>query len=175
MQALTDVYREKRLDLVPLVAGPTWRFDQENLWRLPGGHGEEIVRSVYLDEKVCLATALPVPSVLSNTHSRMSSHNQSLRAEKMDLCARGKQGKAATQWPWIRRRRRRGRRRRRIRAGLSLISALSGLALCNIYIYSKENIRHGSDSDLPHVVLCVDDAGAMQEALLLSIGDGLLL
>ncbi|KAL5362161.1 WD domain protein [Aspergillus floccosus] len=42
---------DKRLDLIPLVADPTWRFDQENLWRLPGGHGEEIVRSVYLDEQ----------------------------------------------------------------------------------------------------------------------------
>ncbi|KAL4895717.1 WD domain protein [Aspergillus ambiguus] len=41
---------EKRLDLVPLVADP-WRFDRENMWRLPGGHGEEIVRSVYLDEQ----------------------------------------------------------------------------------------------------------------------------
>ncbi|EAU39322.1 conserved hypothetical protein [Aspergillus terreus NIH2624] len=42
---------DKRLDLIPLVADPTWRFDQENLWRLPGGHGEEVVRSVYLDEQ----------------------------------------------------------------------------------------------------------------------------
>ncbi|KAF9884840.1 hypothetical protein FE257_001183 [Aspergillus nanangensis] len=42
---------EQRLDLVPLVASPSWTFDQENLWRLPGAHGEEIVRSVYLDEQ----------------------------------------------------------------------------------------------------------------------------
>ncbi|PWY80497.1 WD40 repeat-like protein [Aspergillus heteromorphus CBS 117.55] len=40
---------ETRLDLVPLISTPTWRFDQENLWRLPGAHGEEVVRSVYLD------------------------------------------------------------------------------------------------------------------------------
>lgn len=175
MQALTDVHREKRLDLVPLVAGPTWRFDQENLWRLPGGHGEEIVRSVYLDEQVRLAFSLPMSSVPSNINSRMSSRNQSLPAEKMDSCARGKQEKAAMQWPWIRRRRRRGRRRRRIRAGSSLISALSGLALCTIYIYKKGNIRHGPDGDLPDVVLRVDDAGAIQEALLSSVDDGLLL
>ncbi|THC95627.1 hypothetical protein EYZ11_004889 [Aspergillus tanneri] len=42
---------DRRLDLVPLVSNPSWHFDQENLWRLPGGHGEEIVRSVYLDEQ----------------------------------------------------------------------------------------------------------------------------
>ncbi|GLA02846.1 hypothetical protein AnigIFM60653_002416 [Aspergillus niger] len=43
--------KENRLDLIPLVSEPSWRFDQENLWRLPGAHGEEVVRSVYLDEK----------------------------------------------------------------------------------------------------------------------------
>ncbi|KAK1144650.1 hypothetical protein N8T08_004954 [Aspergillus melleus] len=42
---------EQRLDLVPLSASPSWQFNRENLWRLPGGHGEEIVRSVYLDEQ----------------------------------------------------------------------------------------------------------------------------
>ncbi|OJJ69699.1 hypothetical protein ASPBRDRAFT_198343 [Aspergillus brasiliensis CBS 101740] len=42
---------QNRLDLIPLVSEPSWRFDQENLWRLPGAHGEEVVRSVYLDEK----------------------------------------------------------------------------------------------------------------------------
>ncbi|KAL4787467.1 WD40-repeat-containing domain protein [Aspergillus varians] len=42
---------DNRLDLIPLVQSPTWRFEQQNLWRLPGGHGEEIVRSVYVDEQ----------------------------------------------------------------------------------------------------------------------------
>ncbi|KAJ5167228.1 uncharacterized protein N7482_006009 [Penicillium canariense] len=42
---------EKRLDLIPLVSRPAWQFDQENLWRLPGAHGDEVVRSVYLDEQ----------------------------------------------------------------------------------------------------------------------------
>lgn len=46
---------DKRLDLIPLVSTPTWRFDQENIWRLPGAHGDEVVRSVYLDEQVCLS------------------------------------------------------------------------------------------------------------------------
>lgn len=45
---------DKRLDLIPLVSTPTWRFDLDNLWRLPGAHGDEVVRSVYLDEQVCL-------------------------------------------------------------------------------------------------------------------------
>ncbi|KAJ5238328.1 hypothetical protein N7468_002947 [Penicillium chermesinum] len=42
---------DQRLDLVPLVSSPTWQFDHENLWRLPGAHGEEVVRSVYVDEQ----------------------------------------------------------------------------------------------------------------------------
>ena len=49
--------RENRLDLVPLVSGP-WSLDRENLWRLPGAHGEEVVRSVHLDEQVCFACFL---------------------------------------------------------------------------------------------------------------------
>jgi hypothetical protein len=44
---------DKRLDLVPLIPDP-WRFDQANLWRLPGAHGEEVVRSIYVDEQVCI-------------------------------------------------------------------------------------------------------------------------
>ncbi|KAJ9204550.1 hypothetical protein DTO027B5_4947 [Paecilomyces variotii] len=42
---------QQKLDLIPLVPNPKWRFDQESIWRLPGAHGEEIVRSIYLDEK----------------------------------------------------------------------------------------------------------------------------
>ncbi|KAL4950869.1 WD domain protein [Aspergillus filifer] len=41
---------DKRLDLIPLAPNP-WRFDEQNLWRLPGGHGEEVVRSIYVDEQ----------------------------------------------------------------------------------------------------------------------------
>ncbi|GMF71195.1 unnamed protein product [Aspergillus oryzae] len=52
----------KRLDLVPLTSNPSWQFDQENLWRLPGAHGEEVVRSIYLDEQVCA----PLPTPLSD-------------------------------------------------------------------------------------------------------------
>ncbi|KAL4818513.1 WD40-repeat-containing domain protein [Aspergillus spinulosporus] len=42
---------DKRLDLIPLAQSPSWRFDEQNLWRLPGGHGEEVVRSVHIDEQ----------------------------------------------------------------------------------------------------------------------------
>ncbi|KAL3471990.1 WD domain protein [Aspergillus californicus] len=42
---------DKRLDLIPLTPNPSWRFDEQNVWRLPGGHGEEVVRSVYIDEQ----------------------------------------------------------------------------------------------------------------------------
>ncbi|KAL4909760.1 hypothetical protein BDW74DRAFT_173256 [Aspergillus multicolor] len=42
---------DKRLDLIPLVPTPSWRFDEQSLWRLPGGHGEEVVRSIYIDEQ----------------------------------------------------------------------------------------------------------------------------
>jgi len=45
-------FSDQRLDLVPLISSPSWQFDQGNLWRLPGAHGEEVVRSVYLDEQV---------------------------------------------------------------------------------------------------------------------------
>ncbi|KKA24237.1 WD domain protein [Rasamsonia emersonii CBS 393.64] len=42
---------EKRLDLFPIVSSPKWQFDHSNIWRLPGAHGEEVVRTVYLDEQ----------------------------------------------------------------------------------------------------------------------------
>ncbi|KAL4880151.1 WD40-repeat-containing domain protein [Aspergillus karnatakaensis] len=42
---------DKRLDLIPLVPSPSWHFDEQNVWRLPGGHGDEVVRSVYVDEQ----------------------------------------------------------------------------------------------------------------------------
>lgn len=51
-------HSDKRLDLVPLVSCPSWKFDQDNLWRLPGAHGDEVVRSVYLDEQVCFSCCL---------------------------------------------------------------------------------------------------------------------
>lgn len=55
---------DQRLDLVPLVSSPSWQFDQDNLWRLPGAHGEEVVRSIYLDERVCLAIPYHITMIL---------------------------------------------------------------------------------------------------------------
>ncbi|PGH28157.1 hypothetical protein AJ80_00047 [Polytolypa hystricis UAMH7299] len=40
-----------QLDLTPLVSSPKFHFDQSNIWRLPGAHGQEVVRSVYLDDQ----------------------------------------------------------------------------------------------------------------------------
>ncbi|PGH04484.1 hypothetical protein GX51_03476 [Blastomyces parvus] len=41
---------ERRLDFTPLVCSPKFDFDLANTWRLPGAHGEELVRSVFLDD-----------------------------------------------------------------------------------------------------------------------------
>ncbi|OJD26146.1 hypothetical protein ACJ73_02473 [Blastomyces percursus] len=41
---------EQRLDLTPLVCSPKFDFDLANTWRLPGAHGEELVRSIFLDD-----------------------------------------------------------------------------------------------------------------------------
>ncbi|KAK2747217.1 hypothetical protein FQN55_005212 [Onygenales sp. PD_40] len=41
---------EQLLDITPLVSSPQYQFDQSNTWRLPGAHGEEVVRSVFLDD-----------------------------------------------------------------------------------------------------------------------------
>ena len=43
---------EKRVDLIPLGFSQGWRFDLRNIARLRGGHGEEIVRSIAVDDKV---------------------------------------------------------------------------------------------------------------------------
>ncbi|KAI5299340.1 hypothetical protein KEM55_002275 [Ascosphaera atra] len=40
---------QERFDLMPLVSEPTWRFDEKNVIRLPGAHGDEVVRDVYVD------------------------------------------------------------------------------------------------------------------------------
>ncbi|PGH35339.1 hypothetical protein GX50_01803 [[Emmonsia] crescens] len=41
---------EQRLDLTPLVPSPKFDLDLANTWRVPGAHGEELVRSVFLDD-----------------------------------------------------------------------------------------------------------------------------
>ncbi|OAX78735.1 hypothetical protein ACJ72_06955 [Emergomyces africanus] len=42
---------EQRLDLTPLVTSPKFDLDLANTWRIQGAHGEELVRSVFLDDK----------------------------------------------------------------------------------------------------------------------------
>lgn len=83
--------RENRLDLIPLVSEPSWRFDQENLWRLPGAHGEEVVRSVYLDEKVCITSEYDVYGIdwMDGADDNNYSRTLCLRAERMGLFVRG--------------------------------------------------------------------------------------
>ncbi|EEH09808.1 WD domain-containing protein [Histoplasma capsulatum G186AR] len=41
---------EQRLDLTPLVSSPKFDLDIGGTWRIPDAHGEEIVRSVFLDD-----------------------------------------------------------------------------------------------------------------------------
>ncbi|KAI5288191.1 hypothetical protein KEM54_005410 [Ascosphaera aggregata] len=41
---------QRRFDLMPVVREPKWRFDEGGVVRLPGAHGEEVVREVLLDE-----------------------------------------------------------------------------------------------------------------------------
>lgn len=43
---------EQRLDLVPLNFQQRWAFDEGNAIRLAGAHGQEIVRSLCINEKV---------------------------------------------------------------------------------------------------------------------------
>jgi len=40
-----------RLDLIPLTPDPSWRFQNDEIVRLPGAHGDEIVRSVLVDRQ----------------------------------------------------------------------------------------------------------------------------
>ncbi|KAK2743783.1 hypothetical protein FQN57_004720 [Myotisia sp. PD_48] len=42
---------QQTLDLVPLSSTPQFHFDQSKIWKLPGSHGEELVRSVFFDSE----------------------------------------------------------------------------------------------------------------------------
>lgn len=43
---------EPHVELIPLIANPPFSLDNGNAIRLQGAHGEEIVRSVYLDRSI---------------------------------------------------------------------------------------------------------------------------
>jgi WD repeat-containing protein 89 len=45
---------DPHVDFIPLTASPTFVISEENVIRLQGAHGEEIVRSLYLDRSVGL-------------------------------------------------------------------------------------------------------------------------
>lgn len=48
-------FSEQHLDLIPLRLKSEWVFDAEHTIRLPGAHGDEIVRSM------CFVTAVSDP------------------------------------------------------------------------------------------------------------------
>jgi len=48
------LHREQHVALVSLLEEPQWHFEKERSWHMPGGHGEEIVRSIFIDEAVCV-------------------------------------------------------------------------------------------------------------------------
>lgn len=72
---------DQRLDLIPLVSSPSWQFDKDNLWRLPGAHGEEVVRSIYLDEQVR-------PNLLFYSDGLVANKRCSFRVNRSSLAVR---------------------------------------------------------------------------------------
>ncbi|KAL9115956.1 MAG: hypothetical protein Q9227_000324 [Pyrenula ochraceoflavens] len=42
---------DQRINLTPLSPSPTWSLGESGGFIIPGGHGEEIVRTIYADEK----------------------------------------------------------------------------------------------------------------------------
>lgn len=134
---------EKQLDLIPLIPDP-WRFDQNNLWRLPGAHGEEVVRSVYLHEQVHIQ---PHPTPFSTRPLTHISPRPSLQAGKTASSALGNQRTVQRRRARVRVRLRRLelRRRVRVRSGLSRISWIfmyktSELLVCFLTSFSVVNM-----------------------------------
>lgn len=75
-----------RLDLFPLVSTTKWDIDRSNVWRLPGGHGPEIIRTVYLDEEVSPTYVAIALNVFLTVYS---SPRHFLRAQKTGSSAPG--------------------------------------------------------------------------------------
>jgi hypothetical protein len=55
LMMLTQCHSEPHVDLVQLLTSTSPRFHYDEAIRLIGAHGEEIVRSVYVDELVSLS------------------------------------------------------------------------------------------------------------------------
>jgi len=45
-------HSKQQLDLIPLRYSETWSFDPSSTIRLLGAHGDELVRSMYIDQQV---------------------------------------------------------------------------------------------------------------------------
>lgn len=52
MMSWLTLVSEQRLDIIPLNLEPQWAFDERNAIRLAGAHGQEIVRSLCINDKV---------------------------------------------------------------------------------------------------------------------------
>ena len=48
---------KQHLDLIPLRFADQWAFDTNSTLRLPGAHGEEIVRSISINAEVRCSTS----------------------------------------------------------------------------------------------------------------------
>lgn len=120
---MLSLFSEKHLDIIPLIPDP-WRFDQSNLWRLPGAHGEEVVRSVYLHEQVRVQPHPTSVTICPLTHI---SPKPSSQAAKTGSSALGNQRTVQRRRALVRVRLSllELRRRVRVRSGLSRISWIS--------------------------------------------------
>lgn len=79
-KSLTLMSSDPHIDLIPLVANPEFTFAKDNIIRLQGAHGEEIVRSICLDASVWLAWS--EAASYADLHCRTK---PSSLAEKMDV------------------------------------------------------------------------------------------
>ena len=59
------VISEPRVDLVPIGANPSWSLQANRKVHLVGGHGEEIVRTVYIDNEVSVYYSMLICSILT--------------------------------------------------------------------------------------------------------------
>jgi hypothetical protein len=68
------------VDFIPLATTPNFSLSRKTTIRIQGAHGEEIVRSVYLDKSVGPDQLIPV-----NFAKLDFRHRQSSLPEKMDV------------------------------------------------------------------------------------------
>lgn len=56
--------KQQHLDLIPLRLTNDWSFDPRQAIRLPGAHGEEIVRSIHVHNEVSVYEGVDVPCLI---------------------------------------------------------------------------------------------------------------